>query len=99
MANKDFTLDSGLPVTVYKRRGSRSLRLTVTPHGQVRVTIPAWAPYKAGVEFAKARQDWIHTQHKPLTPLADGQPVGKAHRLVFQIGNNEKVYGRLAANS
>lgn len=84
MAYKEFQLDDVGAVTIYKRRGSQSIRLTVGGDGRVKVTIPAWAPYASGVSFAKARQDWI-LEHRPATAtlLREGQPVGKAHRLHF----------------
>jgi len=85
MASKDFVLEDGLPVTVYKRRGNRHLRLTVAPSGKVRVSIPAWTPYRAGLEFAKTRQNWIRERMMSTrpAPLQPGQAVGKAHHLRF----------------
>lgn len=83
MPSKQFMLDDDLPISVYKRRSSRNLRLTISAAGEVRVSIPAWAPYSAGVAFAKSRRDWILSQRKPAGLLADGQPIGKAHHLRF----------------
>jgi predicted metal-dependent hydrolase len=83
MPNKDFTLDSGLAITVYKRKANRSLRLSIAPSGKVRVSIPAWAPYRAGVEFARSRQAWIREQYRPALALVHGQAVGKNHHLEF----------------
>ena len=81
MPSKDFILDGDLSVTVYKRKANRNLRLSIAPSGQVRVSIPAWAPYGAGLDFARSRQDWIRGQHNPVKPLTHGQAVGKAHHL------------------
>lgn len=89
MAGKQFLLKGRIPVTVLKRRGNRNLRLTISPRGQVRVSIPAWAPYKTGLEFAASRYDWIVSQQKPPTILADGQPVGKAHHLSLVAGGTK----------
>lgn len=72
-------------VVVAKRRGTRNLRLAIRPDGTVRVGIPAWAPYSAGIEFAKKRIKWINTHlanNQPLV-LIDGQRIGKSHRLNF----------------
>lgn len=99
MANKEFTLDNGLAVTVYKRRGGRNLRLSVNAHGQVRVSIPAWAPYKAGVDFAKSRQDWIVSQHRQPNLLASGQAVGKAHHLVIEAREVARPTGKLLGSN
>ncbi|MEK7594863.1 MAG: SprT family zinc-dependent metalloprotease [Patescibacteria group bacterium] len=82
MPSKEFILDD-LVVTVYKRRTSRNLRLSIAPNGKVRVSIPAWAPYGAGVKFAKSRAAWIREQQTAVKVLADGQAIGKAHHLQF----------------
>jgi len=86
MAAKQFMIRGGLPVTVRKRRGNRNLRLTISPAGEVRVSIPYWAPYRSGVEFADSRYDWIITRQQPPKLLAHGLAIGKAHRLSFSAG-------------
>lgn len=83
MARKTFVLNDGSQVTIYKRRSNRSLRLSVTPAGEIRVTIPSWAPYRVGLEFAHSKQEWIRTQTTAPVLLTDGQAVGKAHHLSF----------------
>lgn len=84
MASKDFVLDNGQTVRIFKRRGSRSLRLSVTAKNEVRLTIPAWTPYKVGLEFAKSRTEWILKHQKPTADLRDGQPIGKNHHIYFE---------------
>ncbi|HEX4774923.1 MAG TPA: SprT family zinc-dependent metalloprotease [Candidatus Saccharimonadales bacterium] len=83
MPSKQFILDSGLTVNVYKRRGNRNLRLSVNHGGQVRVSIPAWAPYKAGLDFVRSREPWIRSQQLSPRLLRHGQAIGKAHHLEF----------------
>jgi predicted metal-dependent hydrolase len=84
MAYKEFKLEKVGAVIVYKRRGSRNIRLTLASDGKVKVTIPAWASYRSGINFAVSRQNWI-VQNRPTAeqPLAEGQSIGKAHRLHF----------------
>ncbi len=84
MATKLFEIPGVGTVTVYKRRGNRSLRLTVSATGEIRVSMPSWLPYKAGEQFAISKTNWI-VQHKLSTPvgLRHGQVIGKAHRLHF----------------
>jgi predicted metal-dependent hydrolase len=83
MPSQEFMLDGNLAVTIYKRKTNRNIRLSIAPSGEVRVSIPAWAPYKAGLAFAKSRQAWIRDLHNPVKPLKHGQAVGKAHHLQF----------------
>ncbi len=84
MPYKEFDLDGIGKIKVYKRRGSRSLRLTVAADGKLRVTMPVWAPYQAGVTFIMSRRSWILAQdRKTPARLSHGQPIGKLHRLQF----------------
>ncbi len=72
-------------VVLTKRRGSRNIRLSINAAGQVRVGMPPWAPYEAGVLFVKRHQSWIHKQllaHSPKQ-LTGGSRIGKLHRLAF----------------
>lgn len=84
MAHKQYTLQNGLKVNIYKRKSNRNLRLSIAPNGVVRVTMPAWAPYQAGLDFAKSKQQWIHDQRSVPGMLEAGQPIGKAHHLYFK---------------
>lgn len=99
MAHKDFALDERTTITIYKRRSSRSLRLSIAADGKIRVSIPTWAPYRAGVEFAKSRREWIDTQRKPSIVLKDGQAIGKAHHIHFNPSPDvHSVKGRVKKN-
>lgn len=85
MAQKLVDIPGVGRVTLAKRKGSRNLRITIRPDGSVRVGMPAWAPYEAGIRFAKSRADWI-AKHRPETAkllLSDGVRIGKSYRLEF----------------
>ncbi|HEX7368250.1 MAG TPA: SprT family zinc-dependent metalloprotease [Candidatus Saccharimonadales bacterium] len=84
MAFKQFEIEELGAITVYKRSGSRNMRLSMRHDGTVRVTIPYWTPYAAGVAFARSRRRWL-LAHAPTAaaPLTSDMPVGKAHRLQF----------------
>lgn len=71
-------------VSFYKRRDARSIRLTITPTGNVRVSLPKWIPYRTAIDFVQTRQDWIQT-HRPqqMLTLQTGDRIGKAHQLIF----------------
>ncbi len=85
MPSRNFTLDNGLVIGIYKRRGNRHLRLSISPAGKVRVSIPNWVPYQAGIDFARSRQAWIAEQSAKPTLLRQGQAVGKGHHLRFVV--------------
>ncbi|MDL2342183.1 MAG: SprT family zinc-dependent metalloprotease [Patescibacteria group bacterium] len=85
MAVKKFVLKDGLAIAVYKRHSSRSIRLSVTAKGEVKVSLPFWVPYKTGVAFAESRQAWIAAQRQAPIVLAEGQIIGKSHSLHFRV--------------
>lgn len=98
MATKKVTVPELGTIHLYKRRRSKSMRLSVTHSGDIRVSLPYWVPYRLGVEFAQKRSRWL-IEHRPLqTSLSSGQQVGKAHRLVFEPGNVSRVSTRVNAD-
>lgn len=100
MALRQISIPEIGTVTLYKRRGNRSLRLSIGANGAVRVSLPYWLPYKAGEQFALSKTAWIlanRTESKVL--LQHGHGIGKAHRLYFeQQSQASKVNARVAAN-
>lgn len=100
MAYKQFTSPHFGEFTVYKRKGARSLRLSITGKGQVRVSQPTWLPFTAGVEFAAGKAAWI-AQHRSTTAkpnLYDGQRIGKDYYLRFITADTNAIKTRLLGN-
>jgi predicted metal-dependent hydrolase len=95
MATKKVTLPEIGEVTLVKRAGSRTIRLSVTPTG-IRVSMPHWTPYSAAQAFVLSHTAWIQMeQAKTSRPLlVQGQKIGKLHYLRF-----EHVLGGQAAGS
>lgn len=86
MAVKYQTLPGLGKIALYKRRGNRSIRLTVSSGGEVRVSLPPWLPYVAAERFVMSKRGWIleRLSNSQQRQLKHGQQVGKAHRLVFE---------------
>ena len=93
MAFKQYSLE-GLDVSIYKRKGANSIRLSVVSGNKVRVTIPYWVTYQVGLKFVKTKADWIQAQIVPTTVLKSGDRVGKYHKLKF-IAGAEALKSRL----
>jgi predicted metal-dependent hydrolase len=100
MAAKSFALEAiGTTVHVYKRRGTKSLRISIGADGKVKVTIPSWATYSEAMKFVHARSQWIQDNLPDAAPiLHSGQQIGKAHRLVFSSTETESVRTRLVGS-
>jgi predicted metal-dependent hydrolase len=88
-------------VLLSKRRGSKNLRISLLPDGRVRVGMPNWVPYAAGVKFALSRSEWINA-HQPngrSTMLKNGDLIGKSCRLVLVHDPYAKTFSsRLSQN-
>lgn len=84
MATKTVDISGIGPATLTKRRGNTNIRMSFARDGGLRISLPYWLPYQAGVEFAKARASWIEAHRPKLrAQLHDGDRIGKAHRLEF----------------
>ncbi len=93
MAQRLVYVDGIGEVTLAKRRGTRSLRLSINPSGRIRVSLPYWVPYKTAINFAKSRRDWIAEQQvlNQHALLSNGLKVGKAHTLYFYRDTDSQV--------
>lgn len=98
MASKVIQLDPIGPVTLYKRQRSRSIRISISHAGDVRVSLPTWVPYKAAEAFARTKAAWIIEQLPEKMILKHGHPFGKAHHLVFEPGSGQKPTTRISGN-
>lgn len=84
MAFKKYDLPNVGSVRVFKRQGATNIRLSIASDGTIRVSIPAWASFVSGLQFAEKRLDWIQLNlPQKHANLEAGMRIGKAHRLVF----------------
>ncbi|HSH55714.1 MAG TPA: YgjP-like metallopeptidase domain-containing protein [Candidatus Limnocylindrales bacterium] len=96
---KQFDIAGIGPVKIFKRKGSRSLRLSIGRMGDVRLTIPYLTPYAAGLQFLDQRKTWIRTNTPaPLPLLRPGDRIGKAHRLYVEPADQDRVTSRIGGS-
>jgi len=86
MPSKEVVVPELGTIELYKRKGSRNIRLSVTPDGRIRVSMPPWVPFQSGLAFAKSKAGWIADQQKKTKQviLINRQSIGKAHHLYFE---------------
>jgi len=83
-------------VTLARRRGNRHMRLSISPAGQVRVSLPLWAPYSLALAFLQERLAWIERHRPPAGPLLkSGMPIGRHYQLLFIPTSSSTVRTRL----
>jgi predicted metal-dependent hydrolase len=84
-----------------KRKGATHMRLSINAAGKIRVGMPYWTPYQAGIAFAKSKSDWIQTHLATHTAkkLQVNDLIGKSHRInyVFRAGSHS-VTTKITAN-
>jgi predicted metal-dependent hydrolase len=92
MAQKTFFLPEVGEVVLSKRKGASHMRLSINAAGKIRVGMPYWTPYQAGIAFAKSKSQWIKTHVAAQTSqkLQHGDLVGKAHRINYVYTEGER---------
>lgn len=99
MSTKSVIVPTIGEVTFYKRRGAKTIKLSITHSGTVRVSLPPWAPYRLGLQFVTDKQAWILSQRPQSALLADKSRIGKSHHIVFvQTSSIAKPSSRLVGN-
>lgn len=98
MAVKTVEIEGIGTVALYKRSGAKHVRVSITHSGEVRVTMPSWAPYQAGIDFVYTKAKWIMNQMPELVLIKHGHTVGKAHHIAFEPGSGESISTRITGN-
>jgi predicted metal-dependent hydrolase len=85
MAQKTVFVPEIGEVILSKRKGASYMRLSINATGKIRVGMPYWTPYQAGIVFVKSKSAWIksHLAQYSIRKLAPGDLIGKSHRLHY----------------
>lgn len=98
MAHKKLAVDSIGQVAIYKRKGTKTIRLRVAADGSVRMTIPYWVPYAYAADFAKKKSAWVRAQQPLIAVLADQEMIGRLHTIQFSyVSSTTKPRVRVAS--
>lgn len=99
MAQKHINVPEVGDVVLQKRRGNRSMRLSVSHDGQVRLTMPAWAPYVTGQAFVLSKTDWLKKQlsKHTFTVFENSDRVGKVHTISVNSKPSKKLSSRVTS--
>ena len=86
-------------VSLYKRKGSKTMRLSISHDGKIKLSMPRWAPYSSGIQFVISNYKWI-SEHKNSDKilLEQGLRIGKAHVLNFVNTDENKISSRIKLN-
>ena len=81
MSSKIYLLPTLGKVTITKRRANRNIRLSIGHDGDIKVSIPVYAPYISGLNFVSAKSNWILDNLPAKTILQSGQLIAGIYRL------------------
>ncbi|GAC1390830.1 MAG: SprT family zinc-dependent metalloprotease [Candidatus Saccharimonadales bacterium] len=95
MSYKEFDLPEIGVIKVYKRSTAKSIRLSVTSIGEIKVSIPKWVAYQVGLKFVVDKKQWLQTKKVSSKLLHHNQRIGKSHRLLFISSSENKITTRV----
>jgi predicted metal-dependent hydrolase len=85
-------------VVISRRKGTRSIRISVKSDGRILLSIPYLVSQKQAIRFLEQKSDWIDKHHNPQLVLEDGMHIGKSNRIVILRSFNESIKTRLKTN-
>jgi hypothetical protein len=85
-------------IIVARRKGARSMRLSLRSDGKIRLTIPYGIPEIIALKFLNSKKQWIKEHAKPKVLISDGAHIGKSHRLVIERRGVDKPRTRILCN-
>ncbi len=90
MASKTIYFDDIGDVTFTKRHGARNIKIRIVG-SQVRVSLPAWAPYSSATSYVKQRADWINQNRQQVSMLRNDINFGKDLRLIVKPTESSRI--------
>ena len=86
-------------VRVSRRKGMRSMRISVTQNGEVRLALPSRVALRDGLQFLQSKQSWLTKHQTEEVLLDDGARIGKTHTLHIIPTSSSKSHTKLSANA
>ena len=99
MSSKIYQLPAIGKVTITKRRANRNIRLSIGHDGDIKVSIPVYAPYISGLNFVSAKSNWILANRPMKTILQDGQMIAGTYLLTLIESDVPKPSSRIGDNT
>ncbi len=71
------------PVIYARRKGTRSIRLSIKSDGVVRLSIPYGVTERFATKFLLSKADWVNSHSTTPTYLRESSRIGKSHTMHF----------------
>ena len=83
---KNIQIDGvNAPIILARRKGTRSLRISIKSDGSVRVGVPYGIPDFMAKKFVESKIDWINEHVKPRVFIGNNAHIGKNHQVIISI--------------
>ncbi len=83
------------PVKIARRKGARSLRISIKSDGGVRLTVPYGVPEFLAKKFLLSKLDWIKENQQLNDVLQDQAHIGKNHRLHILRTDSSRSHSKI----
>lgn len=90
-----YVEDINSDVVIARRKGTRSIRISIGSGNRIRLAVPYVIPEKLAIKFLLDKRDWILEHKKTLNVLRDGAHIGKFHVLSMTNEDIEKPKSRI----
>ncbi|MFT4532401.1 MAG: putative metal-dependent hydrolase [Candidatus Saccharimonadales bacterium] len=98
MVKKLYIEHLGISVTLTRRVGTRSIRISLRNDGTIKISVPYGVSDRSAEKFLISKAEWIKEHAKVRPNLVDGQHIGKSHRLVLLRSDVEAIKTRVGKN-
>lgn len=88
----------GSDVILAKRKGTRSMRLTLLSDGRIRLSVPYGITESVALKFLDSKKEWVMAHSKPIVKIPENAHIGKSHRLVIKFDDINKPKTRIKGN-
>lgn len=96
---KTITIDGiETPIILARRKGAKSIRLSIKSDGTIRVAVPYGVPEFMAKKFVKDRAEWIAQHHNPQANLSAGMRIGKHHKIVLQGTDSTRASTKITSD-
>jgi predicted metal-dependent hydrolase len=86
-------------VRVSRRRGARSIRLSVAQHGEIRLSVPYRLSLREGLKFLEQKRAWLQKHRTEEVYLDSGARIGKAHTLLVMPTKSSKTSVKISSDT
>ncbi len=95
---KNILIENKYPVSLIKRKGSKSIRLTYSPINGLRVTFPVWVSYSYAIKFVNTKIEFIKKNYSDYRGISEDFKIASLYQVKFIKTENEKIYHKINAD-